>query len=86
MKDHDPALVRKTFREVVENQIRDNDPPETRQTYDRLLSKGIPEEEVWPLLSAVVATEMLEIVKDRRAFDRARYVERLMALPKLPFD
>jgi len=30
---------------VVKNQIRQNDPPETKQTYDRLINEGFPEDE-----------------------------------------
>ncbi|MBX2925834.1 MAG: hypothetical protein KF746_26805 [Chitinophagaceae bacterium] len=27
--------------QIVDNQLKSNDPPETRQTYDRLLQSGI---------------------------------------------
>ena len=32
--------LQKAILEVVENQIRENDPPETKKTLDRLLKKG----------------------------------------------
>ena len=31
--------------EVVENQLRNNDPPQTRQTYERLIEAGHSEKE-----------------------------------------
>jgi hypothetical protein len=42
------------FLEVVENQIRDNDPPETRQTLDRLLAEGYTADEARRLISTAV--------------------------------
>jgi hypothetical protein len=34
--------ARAAIMEVVENQIRDNDPPQTAQTFQRLTQRGIP--------------------------------------------
>jgi hypothetical protein len=78
--------LRTATSEVLENQLRDNDPPETRQTFDRLLSQGIAEDEVRRLLSGIIAVEIFAVVKEGRPFDRARFVERLRALPRLDFD
>lgn len=82
----DPKALRATFREVVRNHLRDGELPEVRQTHDRLLAAGFPKGEVMDMLCAVVATEMFEIVRDERAFDRERYVRRMLALPKLPYE
>jgi hypothetical protein len=70
--------------EVVENQLRDMDPPETRQTYDRLLAEGIPEKEAKRLLGAVVASEIFDILKKQEPFNLARFTKALSDLPKLP--
>jgi hypothetical protein len=32
--------LRKAFLDVVDNQLRANDPPETRQTFYRLINEG----------------------------------------------
>ena len=37
--------------EVVENQLRDCDPPETKQTFDRLLAQGVCEREARRLIA-----------------------------------
>jgi hypothetical protein len=37
--------MRKIFMEIINNQIRDNTPPETKQTLDRLISENFSEEE-----------------------------------------
>jgi hypothetical protein len=84
--DSGREALRRATREVLANQLRDNDPPETRETYDRLLSRGIAEGEVRRLLSAIITVEIFEVVKEGRPFDRARFVERLRALPTLDFD
>jgi hypothetical protein len=53
MPETNPELGR-AILEVVENQIRDNDPPETRQTIDRLVEEGYTAEEARRLVSTTV--------------------------------
>jgi hypothetical protein len=45
--------------EVVENQLRDGNPPETKQTFDRLLAEGHDEAEARRLIGCVVVAETL---------------------------
>jgi hypothetical protein len=68
----------------VENQLRDNEPPETRQTYERLLREGHSEAEAKDLIGAAIAAETYYILKKSGPFDRDRYVKMLNNLPKLP--
>lgn len=42
-EESNPRL-KASFLEVVDNQLRANDPPETRQTLDRLIAEGISRE------------------------------------------
>ena len=44
-RESNPELG-KVILEVVENQIRENDPPETRRTIERLVAEGYGEEAV----------------------------------------
>ena len=44
MEKTNPRL-KAAFMEVVDNQIRDNDPPETRETLNRLISEGMSKED-----------------------------------------
>ncbi|MEI2610118.1 MAG: hypothetical protein V9G20_15960 [Candidatus Promineifilaceae bacterium] len=49
----EPNLILKaTTLEIVENQLRDNSPPETKVTYDRLLAKGYSDQEARELMGA----------------------------------
>ena len=72
--------------EVVENQLQANDPPETRQTFDRLISEGYSEEEAKKLIGCIVSSEIFDILKKQEPFNPERYAKALLKLPKLPWD
>jgi hypothetical protein len=72
--------------QAIKKQIRQNDPPETKETFDRLRREGHAEEEVYRMLGCVMTSEIYEVMKDERVFDRDLYVQRLRALPKLPWE
>ena len=72
------------MKEVVRNQIKQNDPPETKLTYDRLINEGFPEDEVMRLLAVVVAAEIFIVMKSGEPFNQERYINWLNDLPKVP--
>ena len=72
--------------EVVDNQISDNDPPQTRQTYERLLASGLEEPEARRLIGCVVVSEIFDILKKNEMFNLERFVAALERLPKLPWE
>ena len=72
--------------QAIKKQIRQNDPPETKKTFDRLRLEGHAEEEVYRMLGCVMTSEIYEVMKNERVFDRDLYVQRLRALPKLPWE
>ncbi len=72
------------MKKVVRNQIRQNDPPETKQTYDRLIKEGFPKDEVMRQLAVVVAAEIYDVTKNKEPFNQERYIERLNKLPNEP--
>jgi len=76
----------KTILEVVQNQIRDNDPPKTRQTFERLKSEGHTPDEAHRLISTAVTVELFHIMRDRQTFQRERFVWNLAHLPREPWD
>ena len=67
--------------EAINNQIEDNDPPETKKTYDRLMKELKNHDEVMEYLGVVMRSEILDILKTKKPFNRKRYVERLNKLP-----
>ena len=76
----------KIILEVVENQIRDNDPPETRQTVERLKVAGYTAEEARRLVSTAVTVEIFHIMRDHEPFNRKRFLWNLARLPREPWD
>lgn len=69
---------------VVENQLAAYDPPEIKQTLDRLISEGFSEHEAKELIGNVVVLEVFEVLKAGKPFDIKRYAAALARLPELP--
>jgi len=82
----DATTVRKAIFEILDNQLAEGNPPETRETLARLLADGHSEQEARGLIACVVTSEVFEVVQAGRAFDLSRYVQALRALPVLPWD
>ncbi len=83
MEETNP-LLGEEMKKVVRNQIRQNDPPETKQTYDRLIREGFPIDEVMRQLAVVVSAEIYDVTKNKEPFNQERYIKRLNNLPKEP--
>ena len=67
-----------------QNQIRQNKPPDTRETINRLLGVGHAKDEAYRLLGCVLVAEIYDMMEQKRVFDESLYVKRLRDLPKLP--
>jgi len=85
MADYKPHLKR-AILEVVENQLRAGDPPQTKQTFDRLVAAGHSEDEATRLIGCAVSCEMFEVMRDHRVFDLERFAKALAGLPTMPWD
>ena len=83
MEETNPQLGEE-MKKVVRNQIRQNDPPETKQTYDRLIKEGFPIDEVMRQLAVVVTAEIYDVTKNKEPFNQERYIKRLNNLPEEP--
>ena len=66
--------------EVVENQIRNDNPPETRQTLERLLAAGYSRKQATEMIGSTIVEEIWVILHDHKAFDRARFITLLEQL------
>ena len=75
--------LKSVILEVVNNQLQANDPPETRQTFDRLISEGYSEEEAKKLIGCVVTSEIFDVLKKQEPFKPERFAKALNELPKL---
>ena len=76
--------LKQAMLEVVDNQLRDNNPAETGQTYERLLGEGHSEKNAKELIAAVVVAETYFIMKAKEPFNLKRFTGMLEALPELP--
>ncbi len=72
--------------DIVDNQLRDNTPPETRRTLERLVAAGHTPEDARRLIGCVVSTEIYGALTQHRSFDEAAYVAALQRLPILPWE
>ena len=78
--------VRQQIFEIITNQIKDNNPPETKATYDRLRKQGFDEFVTKQLIGQCIAVELFQILKFSKPFNNERYIKNLLQLPKEPFD
>lgn len=69
--------LRKLVLEAVENQLRDNDPPETAVTLERLMAKGCSREDAKVKIAAVLVEHMYTTLHDQIPFDGAAYIRDL---------
>ena len=70
--------------EVVNNQINENDPPETNQTMERLISEGYSDEQAREFIAQAVCIEVWDTMRNQKEFDLQRYVRNLNSLPNEP--
>jgi hypothetical protein len=66
--------------EIVENQLRDGDPPETRQTLERLLTAGYSRKQAMEMIGSAVVEEIWTVLHEHKPFDRTRFTALLKQL------
>lgn len=85
-KEPNPEIARGAILDIVKNQIRDNYPPETKETLNRLVAEGLSEERATKLIACAVSTEVFHTLKHQEPFNAERYIKNLKKLPKLPWE
>ena len=84
MDIYENQRLRAAIREVINTQIRNNDPPETKQAISRLQNQGFSEEDALRLIGYVVVSEVLTVLQENRQYDQEKYIAALNGLPGLP--
>jgi hypothetical protein len=79
-------LLRSAIFETIENQLKNNDPPEAKETLVRLMAEGYSEQDAKDLIGCIISREIFEILKHHKPFDLGRYLTGLRRLPTLPWD
>ncbi len=77
-------LIRQQFMEVVDNQLKADNPKKTRQTLKRLQGLGYSEIEAKSLIAQCVAAEMYKVLESNEPYNAVRYVATLHNLPNPP--
>ena len=73
---YNPRL-RKLILEVVKNQMRDNNPPITNITFNRLLSEGYTKQQAKEKIAVIVANHIYYTMKCDRPFNEEQYAKDL---------
>jgi Holliday junction resolvasome RuvABC DNA-binding subunit len=76
-----PALT-EAILAVVDQQLRDNTPPETRRTFDGLITLGYAPEDARHLIGNVVAQEIFAVMQREEVYNEQRYIAALRGLPE----
>ena len=77
-------ILQNQFMEVIDNQLKQNDPPETKATLERLLKAGYSRTDAKKYIGQCVALEIFNVLKKGEAFNEERYVKNLNNLPGEP--
>ena len=77
-------MLHDQFMEVIDNQLKQNDPPETKATLERLLKAGYSRTDAKKYIGQCVAVEIFAVLKNGERFNEVRYVRNLKNLPAEP--
>lgn len=80
----DPVL-HATLMQMVARQLEENDPPETRETFERLLTQGYSPEHIRRLIILLLVRGLNVSTMRQTPFDLKTFVEQLRRLPEIPF-
>lgn len=78
--------MRDKIFEIINNQMKANDPPEVNETFKRLKKMGYTDFVTKQLIGQCIAVEFYNIMTRREPFDEERYIMHLQNLPEEPFD
>jgi hypothetical protein len=71
-----------TLHEIVANQLADDEPPEAWATAQRLRKLGYGRHEILHMLGAAMSPQILEALRNERAYDAVEHRAALAALPE----
>ena len=80
MADNEDLNLYKIIIQSVEIQIRDNDPPITKTTFERLIKNGRDKAAAQEMIASVIAEEIYLTMKDDRKMNIENFARRLAEL------
>lgn len=78
--------LKKQILEIVDNQLRENNPPCTKWAYRQLLEADYTEKEAKEKLGAVVLEEIYDVLKNKEPFDEERFEAAVMDMVQKSID
>lgn len=66
--------------DIVENQLKENDPKCTRETLNRLIELEYSEKQAKEMIASVVVEEIYDVMKNQATFDEEKYSKKLSKL------
>lgn len=78
--------LNETVLQIVDNQLSEQDPPQTKATYKRLINQGFSDQEARNLIGCVVISELNDVLKQEKPFNHKRFIKALRRLPALPWE
>lgn len=68
--------LKHSLLEVVDNQLRDNNPPITRLTFERLQAEGYTPKQAKEKIAAIIVEDIYDIMKNNKPHYEAKYEKR----------
>ena len=78
--------LKKTILEIVDNQLKSNDPPVTKHAYTRLLDAGYTSIEAKEKIGAVISEKIYDILKSGAKYNEAEYEQALNEMVQACLD
>lgn len=78
--------LKKTILEIVDNQLKSNDPPVTGSAYNRLLDAGYTPIEAKEKIGAVISEKIYDILKSGVKYNEAEYEQALNEMVQVCLD
>jgi len=72
--------LKQTILAVVDNQLRDNDPPAARETFERLQAEGYTAKQAKEKIASVLVEDIHKVLTTKTPHDAKSYEKRLKAL------
>ena len=72
--------LHKLIRQAIEKQIHDNDPPATKEAYDRLINNGYDENSALEKIISAIAEEIYDVLSKEKILDEKTYSKKLSKL------
>ncbi|WP_299494124.1 hypothetical protein [uncultured Shewanella sp.] len=81
--DNEAMMTGEDLKQVVENQLSDNNPIKVKSTLMRLMMTGTPREEAIELIACALSIEVLDVMQKQASFNLTRYETHLDKLPDI---